>query len=429
MLNLLKNKKLRNWGIVIVVIAALVLVARTFTPASADVPTTSADGKVVSLEVTETIEASGSLDAQPFAALNWKTSGVVKDVNVRSGDFVKAGDILLTLQPSSTSANIVSAQADLVTAQKNLEDLLNSDTDLAQAAITLRDVQEDYDKAADWREELNGKITIQEIKYVKVRGQTVPKMTEREDYADAETIAKADEDLALAKAKLEDAQREYDRLKDGPNAQDVLAAQARVDAAQVTVNSLYIVAPFDGQVLSVDDVAGDLVNTGEVSVYVADMNHLYVEAQVDESDIANIKVRQQAEVTLDALTGVAFTGKVAAINPVGEVVSGLVKYTVRIDLNKVTNQTFIPLGTTANIVIHVKDATAALAVPITTIQNDANGEFVLVLQSDGSTKRVGVVSGVIVDDMVVVSGDLQEGDDVLSNQTSSFNAPNPFGGG
>jgi multidrug efflux pump subunit AcrA (membrane-fusion protein) len=145
--------------------------------------------------------------------------------------------------------------------------------------------------------------------------------------------------------------------------------------------------------------------------------------------VANVKAGQQVDVTLDALTGVTLTGKVAVINPVGETVSGLVKYNVRIDLDKVTDQEFLPLGTTANVTIHVKDATASLAVPITTIQNDAKGEFVVVVQSDGLAKRVDVVSGAIVGDMVVVTGDLQEGELVQSNQASSFNAPNPFGGG
>jgi len=95
-------------------------------------------------------------------------------------------------------------------------------------------------------------------------------------------------------------------------------------------------------------------------------------------------------------------------------------------LDKVANQSFIPLGTTANVVIRVKDATSALAVPITTVQNDSQGEYVLAVQSDGSTKRVDVVSGAIVGDLVVVTGDLQEGEQVQTNQQSSFNAPNPF---
>jgi len=153
---------------------------------------------------------------------------------------------------------------------------------------------------------------------------------------------------------------------------------------------------------------------------------LYVETQVAESDVADVKVGQKADITLDALTGAAFTGKVTQINPVGEVVSGLVKYTVHIDLDKATDRSFIPLGTTANVVVHVKDATASLAVPITTVQNDSQGEYVLVVQGDGSTKRVEVVSGAIVGDLVVVTGDLKVGEHVQSNQQSSFNAPNPF---
>ena len=119
----------------------------------------------------------------------------------------------------------------------------------------------------------------------------------------------------------------------------------------------------------------------------------------------------------------------AAINPVGEEVSGLVKYTIWIDLEKMQDEVFTPLGTTANVTIHISDATTSLAVPITTIQNDANGEFVMVQQSDGSATRVDVVSGAIVDDFVVVTGDLQEGQTVLMNDGTSFQAPNPFGGG
>ena len=108
------------------------------------------------------VEASGSLAAQPFASLEWKTSGVVGDVNVESGDFVKTGDVLLALQPSSTSASIVSAKSDLIQAQKDLETLLKSDTDRAQAAIDLQDAKDAYKKAKDWRVSLNGKIWLKE---------------------------------------------------------------------------------------------------------------------------------------------------------------------------------------------------------------------------------------------------------------------------
>lgn len=434
MLNLLKNKNFRNWGIGAIVVIAFVWIGVSFSSASASDSTATTEAKVITLNTAETIEASGSLETQPFAALDWKTSGVVAAVNVKPGDFVKAGDILLTLQPSSTSASIASAQADLVTAQKNLEDLLNSDTDRAQAAIDLKDAQEEYDNAVRYLNYLkyNKKIPLTDAKVYLVKTPSGWKY----DYSHVKSykgpatenmLTDAENDLALDKSQLEDAQREYDRLKD--NSQDVLAAQAKVDSAQATVNTLSIIAPFDGQVLSVDDHVSDTVNTGELSVNMADLNHLYVETQVDESDVANLKLGNQSEVTLDAVTGVILTGKVSAINPVGEVVSGLVKYSVRIDLDKVKGDTFLPLGTTANVVIKVKDISASLAVPITAIQNDAKGEYVWVIQSDDTTKRVDILSGAIVGDQVVVTGDLKAGERIQLVHESSFEAPNPFGGG
>lgn len=436
MLNLLKNKNFRNWGIGAIVVIALVWIGVNFSSASASASTAAAEAKVVTLNTAETIEASGSLETQPFAALDWKTSGVVAAVNVNPGDFVKAGDILLTLQPSSTSASIASAQADLVTAQKNLDDLLNSDTDRAQAAIDLKDAQEEYDNAVRYLNYLkyNNKIPLTDAKVYLVKTPSGWKY----DYSHVKSykgpatenmLTDAVNDLALDKSCLEDAQREYDRLKHGPNPQDVLAAHAKLDAAQATVNSLSIIAPFDGQVLSVDDHVGDTISVGELSTNMADLNHLYVELQVDESDIAKVKLGNQVEITLDAVSGITPTGKVTAINPVGVDISGLVKYKVRVDLDKAKDQPFLPLGTTANVVITVKDASSNLAVPIAAIQNDAKGEYVWVIQSDGSAKRIDVVSGTIVGDKVIVTGDLKEGNGIQLVHESSFKAPNPFGGG
>ncbi len=434
-LNLLKDKKIRNWSIAIVAVVVLVTVSFGFLSTGTGNAAVATEAKVTSLNVSETIEASGSLEAQPFARLDWKASGVVQAVNVQAGDFVKAGDILVTLQPSSTSASIVSAQADLVTAQKNLEDILNSGTDAAQAAIDLKTTKEDYDNADGYYKYLQTSkkvpLTTTELELQNTpRGyQYVYKTKSFKGSATEDMLIEAQNDLALKKAKFEDAQRTYDRLKDGPNAQDVTAAQAKVNASQATVNMMNIVAPFDGQVLSVEGHVGDVVNSGDLSVNLADMKHLYVETQVDESDIAAVKLGNQAEVTLDAVSGVTLTGQVSAINPVGEIVSGLVKYTVRVDLDTVKDKIFLPLGTTANVVIYIKDAAATLAVPIAAIHNDSNGEYVLVVQKDGSTTRVDIVSGAIVGDLVAVTGDLKDGDLLQLSTDGGFEAPNPLKGG
>jgi multidrug efflux pump subunit AcrA (membrane-fusion protein) len=46
------------------------------------------------LKVAETVEASGSLDAQPAASLTWNTGGVVDKFYVKTGDKIKAGDVI-----------------------------------------------------------------------------------------------------------------------------------------------------------------------------------------------------------------------------------------------------------------------------------------------------------------------------------------------
>ena len=81
----------------------------------------------------------------------------------------------------------------------------------------------------------------------------------------------------------------------------------------------------------------------------------------------------------------------------------------RLTLIKWTDGTFIPLGTTVDTVIQVKEASTALAIPITAIQNDDKGEYVWLIKEDGSTTRVDVVGGSIVGDLVTVTGDLKDG--------------------
>ncbi|MBI3166022.1 MAG: efflux RND transporter periplasmic adaptor subunit [Chloroflexi bacterium] len=432
MSNVLKDRKF--WWIAAGAVVVLALLVGLMTKRANASDLAAADtAQVVSLTLTETVDTTGSLEAEPFASLDWKTSGTVAKVNVQPGDFVKAGDILLTLDPTSTSASIVSAQADLITAQENLDDLLNSGTDLAQAAINLKDAKEDYEKAEDYLTYLQTDQRVPQTKYLArlVRqGNGWKYEYETETFrgpAPEDWIVEAENDLALKKAQYEDAQREYDRLLAGDQSQDVIAAQAKVDAAQATVNSMSIIAPFDGQVLSVENIPGEVVGAGELSVNIADLDNLYVDAQMDESDIAKVQVGDQVSAESDALPGVTFSGEVVSINPVGEVVSGLVKYDVRVKIETPEGDGFLPLGSTMNLVIQIGGETAVLAVPITAIQNDAQGEFVWVVRG-GETLRVDVTGGAIIGEMVAVTGDLNEGDIVTTARNNGFEAPNPFGG-
>ncbi|HLO30333.1 MAG TPA: efflux RND transporter periplasmic adaptor subunit [Anaerolineales bacterium] len=434
--SVLKGKKTRYWlvGFAIVLIALFALLR--INSAGAGNASAGSTATVVSVNVAQTVDASGSLEAQPFADLTWNTGGVVDQVYVKAGDKVKAGDVLMKLRTTSVDASVISAQSDLVTAQKDMDSLLvSSNTDLAQSVIDLKDAQEAYDKAAYYLKYLqrSQKVSQSQTKWFieETRGgwQYVSKSKVFKGPAPQDWITDAENDLALKKAKLEDLQRTYASLKDGPNAQDVTATQAKIDAAQAKIDSMSIIAPFNGEVLYVESQPRDLVNTDSSALNMADLDHLYIETQIDESDIANIKVGNPVTATLDAVPGLTLSGKVSAIDPLGEVNSNSVQYTVRIDLDRVKDGLSLPLGATANATIQVKPPTTALAVPITVIQNDSKGEYVLVVQGSGSTKRVDVMTGTIVGDRVIVTGDLKEGDHLTTAQKSTGLPRGPFGRG
>jgi HlyD family secretion protein len=419
--NVFKGRKIYYWIIGAIVVIAAGFMALRFNTAAASNGNTQTTGSVVSMTVSTTVDASGSLAAQPSATLTWNTGGIVEEVYVKAGDQVREGDVLMKLKTTSVSSSLISAQADLITAQKDLDTLMtSSDTDLARAVMDLKDAQEAFDKAEDYLHYLQTSEKVPQTQtkaFTQTRSNSwmyIYKTKTFKGPAPEDWIIEAENDLALKKAALKSAQYTYDRLEDGPNAQDVIAAQAKVDAAQATVDTMSIIAPFDGQVLYIETLPGEVVSADTTAVDLANLGHLYIETQVDESDIASVNVGDPITATLDAIKDLSLTGKVVAVDPVGQENSGVVKYTVIIDLDKVDGDVFLPLQATVNVVIQAEPPTAVLAVPTGLVHSDNQGEYVMVIQSDGSAKRVNVETGAIEGDLVIVTGNLNEGDTLTS---------------
>ncbi len=243
---------------------------------------------------------------------------------------------------------------------------------------------------------------------------------------DANKLALAQAKAAVAQAALAEAQSNLDKLS-RPDPDEVIAAQVRVQAAQAAVAALTIKAPFDGEVLVINYQPGDSALPARPAVVLADRSRLHVDASVDESDIGAIQVGDAVTTTFDALPGLTLTGVVAHINPVGETVQGLVKYTVRVDLASTDPR--LLLGMTANVVIVTDVQPGALAVPLDAVQLDQDGEYVNRLLGEGRVERVNVVSSQTQDDLVVITGDLQPGDRVQVVEPQPTITGGPFGPG
>ena len=430
-------------------------------------------GAVASTTITENVETSGTLNAAQDATLSWKTSGIVEEVKAKSGDKVKAGDVLATLALTSVPANILAAQADLINAQQALDDLTPTALALSQAEQKIALAQDEVknkQKIVDGLgtpasqadiDQANATVLLAKIQLDKAWDRYKPYQNRPDNnsvkamfynrWAEAQqkyegavrrlnnlkgvTINNTDLELAkanlsLAEANLKDAQDKLAELKTGADAMDVAAAKARITAAEATLSALSLTAPFNGEILTTDVLPGDLVSSGQPAFALADRQNLHVDTLIDESDIHGVNLGDSASLTLDSLPGVTLTGKVASINPLGQTVAGNVKYPVRIDLDPVDQPML--LGATVDVNIQTGAPRQALIVPVRAIQTDSSGEFVLLLQADGTFKRIDITSGALQGDQVIIlDGELKEGQQVqLATATNDMMDRMPgFGGG
>ena len=410
-----KNRKIVIPVAILIILAAVYLVMRNNGGQQTQFQTV----KVERGNLLATVGATGTVRARQTAILVWQTSGTVAQVAASIGDLVPAEAVLASLSPSTVSQNIILAQADLVAAEKALEDLKESDTARVQAQIALRDAQENYDRALSYRESLDDGITI------RVFGQV------RKVEADEETIAKADEMLALAAAQLEDAQRAYDRLKDGPNPGDLAAAQARVDAAKATLNMARLIAPFSGTITDAHPLAGDQVSTGTQGFRIDDLSALYVDVEVSEVDINSISVGQPVSLSFDAILGSEYHGEVSQVSQAATPAGGVVNFTVTVHITDADAK--VKPGMTAAVTITVQELKDQVLIPNRAVRLVDGARVVYVLR-DGVPTKVEIRLGSSSDTMsVLASGDVKVGDQIILNPPAEFqggpgNGRGPFGG-
>lgn len=427
-------------GIALVVIIGLVLSGRGRAKSNSVFQTVP----VQRGELTATVGATGSVRAIQSAALNWQTSGTVAQVSVQVGDTVKKGDVLAQLDMSTVSQNIIQAQANLVAAQKALQDAY-SGTASAQAAISLQKAKDAYKKALDYRISLNTRQWIEQVVITYVGGQQVPVIKWHKGYPDAQTIEDADNELALKRAQLDDAQRTSDRLKNGPNPDDIVAAQANVDAAQATLNMARIVSPIDGTVTQASSLPGDLVSTGtasggaasagaaqtasaqspaggavtsgEAAFRIDNLSRLLVDVEVSEVDINSLAVGQPATLTLDAIPGKTYHGTVQSVSQAGDSTSGAVNFTVTVQLTDADAQ--VKPAMTAAVTIIVKQVQGQLLVPNRAVRL-VNAQRVVYILENGRPKQVPITLGASSDTLsVIATGNLKEGDLIVLNPPST----------
>jgi multidrug efflux pump subunit AcrA (membrane-fusion protein) len=312
----------------------------------APVPSAVADSAIV---------AEGRLEPVRYGEIAFTASGRITEILVIEGQEVKKGEELIRLGDASDS-RYAAAQLELVRAKQALTDLDNvAGTDLAQAVIDLKDAREEYNKAVDYLDYLQNENKVPQTelrRYTLVKTWTGYKFQTKFKHfkgpAPQDWIIEAENDLILKKAELDAAQRAYDRLKAGMDADELTVLEARLQAAEAGLAAFSVIAPFDGVVADLNAKLGGSIKAGEPAVTVADFSQWLVKTtDLTEIDVVKLADWQAVTVTLDAIPGTELPGEILSIAQTYAENQGDIVYEVTILLTE--SDPAMRWGMTANV--------------------------------------------------------------------------------
>ncbi len=328
-------------------------------------------------------------------------------------------------------AQVILARDALERAQDQYEPYANKPEDnliRANLQARLSAAQQQYDAAV---RKLNGLLSTGNPVDIAVAEANLGRAQAQRDqsYRDYEAIkdGASPGNIALLEAQLLDAQENLASIQSGPDPDDIAAAEARLAAAQATLDSAFISAPFRGTISEVLVKPGDQVTAGTVAFRLDDLSHLLVDVEVSEVDINRIEVDQNVILTFDAVLAREYSGVVTDVALVGTTVQGVVSFKVTVELLDPDED--VRPGMTAAVNLVVSQLEDVLVVPNRAVRTLDGQRVVYVLRPNSpEPEPVLVVLGASSDShSEVLSGELQEGDEIVLNPPTDFGAI--FGGG
>lgn len=215
-------------------------------------------------------------------------------------------------------------------------------------------------------------------------------------------------ELALKKATAR--QSDIDLAK-----ADIISTEGQVEQATSIYNNTLITAPLAGTITRIDIKQGELASALKEVIVLQDVSNIYLEANVNEANIANMEVGMPVDVTYDAFgSDKIFKGTITKIDPSSTLISGVVNYKITANVEKIEN---LRPGMTANMTIKVKEKNNIISVPSRAVLVDTDNNKTVRLVTNTKNKKfkeVAVTTGLEGDGgMVEILSGLNEGDEFV----------------
>ncbi len=276
----------RNRKIVIALVAVIAIASAggyAWWTRRSTAPTVTVE-TIRSRDLEAVVSASGKIQPKRFVNISADTSGRVVDLAVNEGDRVTLGQFLMQIDPRTLRSRVESGQAALRAAESGLDQARQG---VETARVQLQIAQQNLHRQQElWKQ----KLTPREV------------------------LERAENDARIAQSTLIEREKQV-RTQEVRLGQD----RAQLDSAQFDLSKVRIESPIAGIVTrrNIQEgetaVVGTMNNAGTVLLTVADMSVIQAEVEVDETNIPNVTVGQQAKITIDAIPDRTFKGHVTEI--------------------------------------------------------------------------------------------------------------------
>jgi HlyD family secretion protein len=244
------------------------------------------------------VTASGEVKPTTYTNVTAQGFGRITEILVREGDHIKKGDKLLLQENVQASADVQAQSATINSAESGVQ----------AAEASFKAAQSDL---------VSQQANLEKAKLDFERGQGLYKdgLIPKQDFDQRKsTYDGAVATVDSAKARMQSLKAQLDQTRSQVNQTKAVLVRAK-DILQKTA----YVSPINGIVSYLPVRLGEYVvpgiqnSTGSFLMTLSDMSVVTAEVKVDETDIVNVKIGQEADVTIDAVPGKIFKGKVTEI--------------------------------------------------------------------------------------------------------------------
>jgi HlyD family secretion protein len=348
-------------------------------------------------DLVQTIVASGRIITPQRVSVGAVTTGRVVRIPVSEGQIVKRGEILIQLDDSDERAAVVQARAAVAQAEARIRQLRElglpaAEQSLVQAEAQAVQARRQYERSSDLKEK--GFVSQAALDDAR-RNLDVAESQLLAARLQVKTNSPAGSDFALAQTAL-------------------AQAQANVAVAQARLDETVIHAPVDGVLIGRAVEPGNVVQPGKELMALAPAGETQIVVQIDEKNLAQLKVGQQALGSADAFPRERFAAELIYINPGIDPQRGSVEVKLRIP----DPPDYLRQDMTVSVDIEADRRAAVVVVPADAVHDAGSAQpWVLAISGRRAEKRaikvglrgdgrVEIVDGLTPGDLIVPAGNL-----------------------